>query len=398
MFVPTSPWPTYSSSSSMYDMRSSSTVDSWESSSSSQGGSSPPPYLTSAWPGPETRDQLVTSNQGSVWDNSNDYYEDVFGRGLDDINVFEGDGLHAHVAGFGTKLQKEDKLDLLDSLVMEDQMEKARYRQRELKQFGVCNYQASSLEITNLLKLFQLQHSTNIVAAPEGRAITRDEKVISNRSLGSNMTISPSIIARTRKQSSATNCLYAPTGLPSKFKVPPPHHPPAVPLVTDIFKQLATSPVTPNPGSASALQLRVQEAMWQFQGLEVERKKTEAAFAKQNPGKRISSSNTVQIPRLPLNPSKLDKLLVDSLREQARVLTLLQRVEKIYGNIRTQDAFNILAMWKQKIIMVMSIRRKERMNQEQNSELLEEALAKMSMASRRIRTVLWTTMIKNGEN
>ena len=122
--------------------------------------------------------------------------------------------------------------------------------------------------------------------------------------------------------------------------------------------------------------------------MEVYRKKTEAALAKLNPGKRISSSNTVQISRLPLNPSKLDKLLVDSLREHARVLTLLQRVEIIYGNIITQVSFNHLAMWKEKILMVMSIRRKERMNQEEKGELLEEALANMSLASRKTRYLL----------
>jgi len=408
MFAPTtSPWPTYSNTSLMYDVRSTSTVDSWESSGSSQGGSSPPPYLTSAWPGPVTRQQLVTSSHGSVWDKSKDYYEDVFGRGFDDAaNVLDGDSSFAYGAGFGTTLQEKDKPDLLDSLVMEDQMEKARYR--ELKQFGACNYQASSMEVTNLLKLLQLQQPTNIVAVPEGRAITRDQKAMSNMnqnhrmllscnpSFGSNMSINAPLKARSMKQSVATSNLYASSVLPSKMKAPPPHHPPAVALVTDNFKQLTTSPVTPQPGSAAALKLRVQEATWQFQGLEVDRKKTEAALAKQNPGKRISSSNTVQIPRLPLNPSKLDKLLVDSLREHARVLTLLQRVEIIYGNTRTQDSFNHLAMWKEKILIVMSIRRKERMNQEEKSELVEEALAKMSLASRKTRTVLWTIMMKKG--
>ena len=43
---------------------------------------------------------------------------------MDDINVLEGREMvhssHAHLAGFGTKLQEEDKPDLLDSLVMED--------------------------------------------------------------------------------------------------------------------------------------------------------------------------------------------------------------------------------------------------------------------------------------
>ena len=396
MFVPTPTWPTYLNSSIMFDSRSSSTVDSWESSSSSQGGSTPPPYLTSAWPGPTTRQQIGTSSQGSVWDN-NDYYDDIFGREMETTNILEEDGSNTHVQGFEAKLQ-DNKPDLLDSLVMEDQMEKAKCR--ELKQLGAYSYQASSLEITNLLKLLHLQQ-TITVSAPEGRAITRDQRVMNNNmnhrdrvpfscypSSGTVMSINHSLVAQMKKQSAAGIHLYSPSVLPSKFKAPPPHHPPAVPLVINNSAQSrAISPAAPQPGSAAAVHLRVQEAKWQFQRLEVERKKTEAALAKQNPGKRISSSNSVQIPRLPLNPSQLDKLLVDSLREQARVLTLLQRVETIKENLQTQDDLNALTMWKQKILIVTTIRRKERMNQKENGELLGDALAKMCLASRKTRCV-----------
>jgi len=400
MFVPTPTWPTYPSSSIMFDSRSSRSVDSWESSSSSQGGSTPPPYLTSAWPGPTTRQQTGTSSQGSVWDN-NDYYDDIFGREMETTNILEEDGSHTHVPGFEAKLQ-DNKPDLLDSLVMEDQMEKAKCR--ELKQLGAYSYQASSLEITNLLKLLHLQQ-TITVSAPEGRAITRDQKFMSNNmnhrdrapfscypSSGT-VTINRSLVAQMKKQSAAGIHLYSPSVLPSKFKAPPPHHPPAVPLISkDSAQSRTTSPAAPQPGSAAEVHLRVQEAKWQFQRLEVERKKTEAALAKQNPGKRISSSNSVQIPRLPLNPSQLDKWLVDCLREQARVLALLQRVETINENFRTQDSLNILAMWKQNILMVTALRRKERMNQEEKGEL-GDALAKMCLASRKTRTILWSMMM-----
>ena len=45
----------------------------------------------------------------------------------------------------------------------------------------------------------------------------------------------------------------------------------------------------------------------------------EAEFARQNPGKRVSSANNVVIPRMSSNPTEVDRLVVDSFAEHARV-------------------------------------------------------------------------------
>ena len=190
---------------------------------------------------------------------------------------------------------------------------------------------------------------------------------------------------------------------PINFKVPPPHHPPAVPanfhlpsysnpLPATIHVPLpyTSTPVTspyPTPGSAADILLRMDEAQWQFQALEKARKKTEANLAKQNPGKRISSSNTVQVPRLPPGPTRLDKLVVDSMREQTRVVTLVERVEMLRGLIFSPELHSILAMWRESVVMIMAMRRRERMGLmgREGGRELSEALAKLSEDTRKAR-------------
>ncbi|XP_033096497.1 meiosis-specific coiled-coil domain-containing protein MEIOC-like [Anneissia japonica] len=78
-------------------------------------------------------------------------------------------------------------------------------------------------------------------------------------------------------------------------------------------------PMLRKPSASTELHVQLEGAYEQFRLMEKERKKTEADLVVMNPGRRMSSSNTIPIPKLLANPSKVDRLIVDMIREHNKI-------------------------------------------------------------------------------
>ncbi|GAA6218015.1 meiosis-specific coiled-coil domain-containing protein MEIOC isoform X1 [Lates japonicus] len=157
-------------------------------------------------------------------------------------------------------------------------------------------------------------------------------------------------------------------------------------------------------GSVIQLYFYLDECYEQWRCLERERKRTEVILTKTFLGKRTTAVTNTTLPKTPPNPTRVDHLIVKQIREQAKVASLLDRMECLRNvplHINIHTALNKHHM----AICITQARRKEEIanmskHQRQRAHFTEDrdilllviALKDLATTTRKVRTALWCAL------
>ncbi|XP_073688674.1 meiosis-specific coiled-coil domain-containing protein MEIOC [Garra rufa] len=155
----------------------------------------------------------------------------------------------------------------------------------------------------------------------------------------------------------------------------------------------------------SQLHFYLEECYEQWRMLEKERKQAEGVLTKTYPGKRLSVVTSNVLPKMPPNPTRLDRLVVDQLREQARVAGLLGKMEQLRSSPLHANIGSALDRHLEVIYITQARRKDEFINassrQRQSAAffredreilLLASAVKDLCSSTRKARTALWCAL------
>ncbi|XP_049925365.1 meiosis-specific coiled-coil domain-containing protein MEIOC [Epinephelus moara] len=172
----------------------------------------------------------------------------------------------------------------------------------------------------------------------------------------------------------------------------------------DMASASADSMVMNQGGIVIQLYFYLDECFEQWRTLKSERKRIEDILTKTFSGRRTTAVANTNIPKTPPNPTRVDHLIVNQRREQARVAGLLDRMERLcntplHMNIHTALSRHHMALCitqarRKEEIASMSRHQRQRAHftEDRDTLLLVIALKDLAATTRKLCTALWCAL------
>ncbi|XP_039979536.1 meiosis-specific coiled-coil domain-containing protein MEIOC isoform X2 [Xiphias gladius] len=167
---------------------------------------------------------------------------------------------------------------------------------------------------------------------------------------------------------------------------------------------MSTSMVMNQRGPVIQLYVYLDECYEQWRCLEKERKRTEVILTKTFLGKRTTAVTNTTLPKTPPNPTRVDNLIVKHNREQAKVASLVDRMECLRNIPLHINIYTALNRHHMAICITQARRKEETANmskhQRQTTHFTEDrdilllviALKDLATTTRKLRTALWCAL------
>ncbi|XP_041634432.1 uncharacterized protein moto [Cheilinus undulatus] len=164
---------------------------------------------------------------------------------------------------------------------------------------------------------------------------------------------------------------------------------------------MTTSMMMHQGGPVFQLNLILDECFEQWKCLEKEREKAQAILSMTFHGKKTAAVINTNMCKTPANPSRVDHLIVKQMREQARVASLLDKMESLHNISFHTNIHTILNMHNTAVCITQARRKEEIANmskhksqrahftEERDTVLLAVALKDLAVTTRKLRTALW---------